>query len=681
MPIRCQKLRRRPNGHREGKGILLSSILHDRTNQNTMNRFSPLLLLACLLAGVTLSAQCLEGDCANGEGSYRYSSGARYTGPFINGKSQGIGICYWPDGSFYHGEWAEGLPHGKGAKTLNDGKLQVGWFEKGRFVGEHPSESLRARGGTQPANDKLEGCISGNCYTGRGVYVFPSGAVYTGDFLDGEIHGNGLCHFSDGSEYRGQWQHRQPHGQGTMAYSDGSQRTGMWERGQPVDGQGALASSYLSSQNTEAANTDVQAGCISGDCFGGRGTLAYIDGSRYEGVFRNGLPEGRGTFYYPNGEKYSGEFRNGVPNGKGTLYQINGNVTDGFWQDGEYSGRQARPEKGCISGDCQEGFGTYIFKEGDKYVGSFHNGLPHGRGTVFYDNGERYEGEMAAGKLNGYGTLFLKDGSEVSGNWQSGVYAPHEQATSVPLSPEPAPGQPGLQIWAVVIGIAAYNHMPVLRYTDDDAYRMYAFLKSPEGGALDDSHIRILIDEEATLSNIKKTMAEIFNQAGRNDLVLLYYSGHGLPGAFLPYDFDGYSNKLFHEEINALLKRSPAKYKLCIADACHSGSLLAMRGSNPNMLANYYNRLAQANPGTALIMSSKSEETSLESSGLRQGVFSHYLIRGLKGEADKDADGYVTVQELYNFVYTNVRAYTGNMQSPLIQGDYDRSMPVAIRRD
>lgn len=646
-----------------------------------MNRFTPLFLLACLLSGALLSAQCLEGDCTNGEGSYRFSSGARYTGPFLNGKSNGIGICYWPDGSFYHGEWADGLPHGKGAKTLGDGKQQVGWFEAGRFVGAQPPARLEARGGAEAANDKLEGCISGDCQNGRGVYVFRSGAVYTGDFQEGEIHGSGLCHFSDGSEYRGQWRRRQPHGQGTMTYADGSQRTGYWERGQPVDGDGRIAGAYLARQKAEAVNTDVQAGCIAGDCFGGRGALAYIDGSRYEGHFRNGLPEGRGVFYYPNGEKYSGEFKNGVPHGKGALFMLSGQMQEGYWQDGEYTGSQARAEKGCISGDCREGFGTYVFKEGDKYVGAFHNELPHGRGTVFYTNGERYEGEMAFAKLNGYGTLFLKDGSEVSGYWQDGVYAPHVRAETAAPAYSPTPTRPGLQIWALVIGIAAYNHMPVLRYTDDDAYRMYAFLKSPEGGALDDEHIRILIDEEATLSNIKRTMEEIFSKAGHNDLVLLYYSGHGLPGAFLPYDFDGFNNKFLHEEVNAILKRSPAKYKLCIADACHSGGLLAMRGSNPNMLANYYSRLAQANPGTALIMSSKSEETSLESSGLRQGVFSHYLIRGLKGEADRDNDGYVSVQELYHFVYTNVRAYTGNLQSPLIQGDYDRAMPVAVRRD
>lgn len=223
--------------------------------------------------------------------------------------------------------------------------------------------------------------------------------------------------------------------------------------------------------------------------------------------------------------------------------------------------------------------------------------------------------------------------------------------------------------------------MPSLRFTDDDAYRMYAFLKSPEGGALPDENIRILIDEEATKSKILYNLQETFTKAGPNDLVLLYFSGHGLPGSFLPSDYDGFNNRIFHDEIKDILETSPAKYKLCIADACHSGGLLAMKGAAANnALLKYYEALAQSSPGSALILSSKSSETSLESSGLRQGVFSHFLIRGLKGEADTNKDQIVSVQELFDFTYHNVRTYTGSRQSPVMKGNFDRQMPVAVIR-
>lgn len=651
-----------------------------------MKNISLIIAFASLTVPVILTAQCLEGDCNTGKGAYRFSSGAYYIGQFKDGKSDGIGICTWPDDSRYEGEWENGLPHGKGTKTLSLGRLQTGWFQNGRYVGEAIPQEFTERSGREKQNDdKLEGCISGNCFNGYGVYVFPSKAVYTGEFKDGEIHGQGICHYSDGSKYEGEWMHRQPNGRGTMAYPDGSRRTGLWQRGQPVDSNGRILNAYMARQEAEAQTTDVQAGCLSGQCHNGYGTLAYIDGSRYEGLFRDGKPNGQGVFFYPNGDRHSGAFRHGVPHGAGTLRLANGQLTEGHWLDGEYIGFQSRPEKGCIYGNCQDGHGTYIFKDGNKYIGYFSNGLPHGRGTVFYTNGERYEGQMGNAKFNGYGTLFMKDGSAVSGHWQDGLYVGKEKQAEINAPAYPPIQQQDnntqLEVWAVVIGISAYNHMPVLRYTDDDAYHMYAFLKSPEGGALDDEHIRILVDEEATLQNIKTTMISLFDKASSNDLIMLYFSGHGLRGSFLPFDFDGYRNKLYHEELNAIMKRSPAKFKLCIADACHSGSLLAMRGgSQPQLLANYYNSLAKANPGTALIMSSKSDETSLESSGLRQGVFSHFLIRGLKGEADTNNNKLITVQELYNFVSLNVRTYTGNLQSPLIQGDYDPDMTVGVRR-
>ena len=307
--------------------------------------------------------------------------------------------------------------------------------------------------------------------------------------------------------------------------------------------------------------------------------------------------------------------------------------------------------------------------------------MPHGQGVIRYENGDYYEGSWNNGTFNGQGTLFLQTAKRVAGIWKAGAFvgptAPQQAAPSPKAS---SPTSSPSKVWAVVIGVSTYNHMPTLRFTDDDAYRMYAFLKSPEGGALSDDRLRILVDEDATRHNILTNLKEVFSRAGSNDLVLLYFSGHGLQGSFLPIDFDGFNNKILHEEINQIFRNSRAKYKICIADACHSGSLLALKGttSAQNALEKYYATLAQAAPGTALILSSKSNETSLESSGLRQGVFSHFLIRGLKGEADNNFDKIVTIQELYNYTESNVRSYTGNRQSPVMKGRFDRNMPAAV---
>jgi len=239
------------------------------------------------------------------------------------------------------------------------------------------------------------------------------------------------------------------------------------------------------------------------------------------------------------------------------------------------------------------------------------------------------------------------------------------------------------KVWAVIVGVASYNHISSLRYSDDDAYQMFAFLKSPEGGALADNQISVLIDESATRENILQTMQDKFKQAGPDDLVLFYYSGHGAEGAFIPFDYDGSEgSKLSHSDVQEVFRSTKAKNKLCIADACHSGSL--NRGTRSasilEVTSNYYQALVDSQGGMALMMSSKAEETSIEFQGLRQGVFSHYLIRGLKGEADRNQDKIITVEELYQYARKETQIYTSYRQNPELHGNFDRKMPVGAIR-
>ena len=80
-------------------------------------------------------------------------------------------------------------------------------------------------------------------------------------------------------------------------------------------------------------------------------------------------------------------------------------------------------------------------------------------------------------------------------------------------------------------------------------------------------------------------------------------------------------------------------------------------------------------------MSSKGEEYSLEDGGLRSGIFSHFLVLGLKGAANQNGDDLVTIQELFDYVHQNVRMYTGNVQTPTLTGIFDPNMPVAFVRE
>lgn len=644
-----------------------------------MKNATTLLLLLLPFLSSNIQSQCISGDCYSGYGIMIYDGGEKYVGDFFHTKRHGYGEYFYNDGSRYTGYWRRGKRHGQGKLVYLNGREEGGKWQKGKLKTTNTSTALTAKGSTPSTRPTIRyGCVSGDCQDGQGTYIYPGGAVYVGTFHQGEIHGSGICYYPDGSVYKGQWAHRYPEGLGTKTYADRKKRTGKWHKGLPVDDQNNPISIGALEREIDQESIVIQSGCIRGDCANGRGIFAYLDGSRYEGQFEENFPDGQGIFYYPNGDQYMGEFVRGLKHGKGKIKYANGKIKSGQWREGEFLTSQSKPTKGCIKGNCQSGFGTYIFKDNAIYEGAFKHGQPEGNGIVKYENGERYEGQFKNGAFNGFGTLITADNQKYSGSWINGSFAGNQPTKPIAKNKTTVPK---IKIWALVIGVASYNHMPTLHFTDDDAYRMYAFLKSPEGGALPDNQISILIDEDATKRKIIKQLEALSKNAGRNDLILLYFSGHGIKGAFLPIDFVDGKRQLKHSEIAAILDRSRAKNKLVIADACHSGSWLTPKGGSKPLLDKFYQTLAGSKPGTALIMSSKSEETSLESSGLRQGVFSHFLIKGLKGAADSNGDSLVSVQELFQFISKGVREYTGNRQSPVIMGNYDKKMPVGVKYD
>jgi hypothetical protein len=305
--------------------------------------------------------------------------------------------------------------------------------------------------------------------------------------------------------------------------------------------------------------------------------------------------------------------------------------------------------------------------------------LASGFGVCYYPDGDIYIGEWNNHTFNGNGTMYFNDGSMLEGIWKNGIFQ-HETAkeeTTIPdvfydyKTPTEEKTEVG-KLWIVLVGIGSYITMPSLKYTDDDAFRLHSYFKSIAGGALPDSQIRVLIDEDATKANIMKTLNDFGAKAGENDMLMFFFSGHGMSGSFLPYDYDGGYQVLKQSDILKVMEQSHAKSKVVIADACHSGSFTAKENiADESTLNSLYRTFNNSRGGTLLFLSSKAEEISIESEGFRQGVFSHYLIKGLKGEANLDNDNIITVEEIYNYAYTNVRRFTNNQQTPMIRGNFD----------
>ncbi len=390
--------------------------------------------------------------------------------------------------------------------------------------------------------------------------------------------------------------------------------------------------------------TLASAQCVSGDCKDGQGVFEYGDGSKYEGTFKDAKRDGQGTLIFADDRKYIGEWKNGRPYGEGTMYYAEGKEEQGYF-NGKYIGKNPPAESVAETETLPEEMNT---KGGDT-TGT--------ETTTEEETAATTETEPMPEKVETT-TSPAADNTERSDE----------------VNPE------DIKVWAVIVGVTDYTAMPPLQFSDDDAYQIYALYKSPAGGALPDEQIRLLINDKATKANIESAMRETFMKADENDVIMLYFSGHGLEGSFLPFDYDGSKNKLKHKNVRKILEESPAKHKLCIADACHSGSLVMSRGigSASETIKTFYQAFSRSKGGTALFLSSKSNEVSLESNGLKQGVFSHFFMRGLKGEADTDKNNIVTITELYNFVHGNVKSTTLDYQSPVLDGQYDVNMPVGV---
>ena len=75
---------------------------------------------------------------------------------------------------------------------------------------------------------------------------------------------------------------------------------------------------------------------------------------------------------------------------------------------------------------------------------------------------------------------------------------------------------------------------------------------------------------------------------------------------------------------------------------------------------------------------SGANEVSVENEEFRHGVFTHYLLEGLKGRADTDNDSLITVDEVYRYVSEQVPRATGQEQHPVKKGSVEGCLILSI---
>jgi tetratricopeptide (TPR) repeat protein len=255
-----------------------------------------------------------------------------------------------------------------------------------------------------------------------------------------------------------------------------------------------------------------------------------------------------------------------------------------------------------------------------------------------------------------------------------------------------------LERWAVVVGISRYRHERLnLKYAHRDAMELDELLRKPIGGLFEKDHVLTLIDEQATTAAITRALRSFLKRPGKDDLVLLYFACHGAPDPDRPHVLyllthdtdpaDIAATALPMREIDLALREVLlARRVVLLADTCHSAALApGSRGPKSDDRSGAVNRylreVSAAKPGVALLTSAEASQVALEGEewGGGHGVFTHYLLEGMRGKADDPPDGIVSVGELFEYVRDNVRKATNHRQHPSIgTSPFDRRLPLAV---
>jgi hypothetical protein len=232
---------------------------------------------------------------------------------------------------------------------------------------------------------------------------------------------------------------------------------------------------------------------------------------------------------------------------------------------------------------------------------------------------------------------------------------------AAPASPERA------KRFAFVVGASDGGPTRVrLRYASSDA-QSFATVLRKLGGVEADAQRVILEPDAATLRRALGDAAAWIKGARGNASrteIILYYSGHSdEEGLLLRGERVGY------DELRTWLSGLATDVKVAIIDSCASGAITRGKGGvhGSPFLADASMQVR----GHAYLTSSAADEVSQESDRLNGSFFTHFLLAGLRGAADTSRDGRITLNEAYQFAYSETLARTERARSGPQHPAYD----------
>jgi hypothetical protein len=236
-------------------------------------------------------------------------------------------------------------------------------------------------------------------------------------------------------------------------------------------------------------------------------------------------------------------------------------------------------------------------------------------------------------------------------------------------APEP-PTTDNVRRFALVIGA---NHggqdRQTLRYAVSDAQKVMDVLQKI-GGVLPADSVLLLDPTRRSVQNgfsrLTPRLRALKERAKKIELIF-YYSGHSDEEAVLLH-----GEKVYYKELRTWLNQLPADVRIAILDSCSSGAFTRLKGGTvrpPFLEDSAYNM-----KGFAIMTSSSVDEASQESDNLQSSFFTYYLVTGLRGAADLAQNGRVTLNEAYQYAYSETLAKTERTLSGPQHPNYDIQM-------
>jgi hypothetical protein len=224
--------------------------------------------------------------------------------------------------------------------------------------------------------------------------------------------------------------------------------------------------------------------------------------------------------------------------------------------------------------------------------------------------------------------------------------------------------------WLVVIGNNEGGRLESdLLYAERDARELAEVFR--QHGPVASERIQLLLgaNSESVLRAMLETNTRIRAAArdGRPSALVVFYSGHADAAAL---HLGG--TEIAFDELKALVESSPASVRLLVVDSCRSGAVTRVKGVTPAESFELSLHDEVATSGLAILTSSSAGEQSQESDRLRGSFFTHHLLNALRGAADQDGDGKVTLSEAYAYTYAQTIRSSGEtmtLQHPTYSWD------------